>query len=160
MVKVRVDTRLSAPPDVVWTLLQQSETLVRVAKPLLYFRPIVPPHLPLRWERRSYRVSMYAFGVLPLGQQTITIEEPDAHPEAPSGARILRDNGSGQLVSSWDHWIFVSSHPDGGAAYTDWIDIQAGILTPLIKIFAEIFYRHRQRRWRQVLAEKKHLLPL
>jgi len=39
----------------------------------------------------------------------------------------------------------------GRCGYTDQIDIQAGILTPPIWLFAHIFYRYRQRRWRHLV---------
>jgi hypothetical protein len=38
----------------------------------------------------------------------------------------------------------------GGTLYRDQVTIQAGMFTPFIWLFAQLFYRHRQRRWRQL----------
>jgi len=39
-------------------------------------------------------------------------------------------------------------------SYTDEIEIQAGWLTPGIWLFAQLFYRHRQRRWKALLRSE------
>ncbi|NBB24765.1 DUF3703 domain-containing protein [Porphyrobacter sp. SLTP] len=38
--------------------------------------------------------------------------------------------------------------PNGGTHYSDEVEVSAGALTPFIWAFAQIFYWHRQRRWR------------
>jgi len=37
--------------------------------------------------------------------------------------------------------------------YTDHVDISAGLLTPGVWLFASLFYRARQQRWKRLLAE-------
>jgi len=155
MAIARIDTRLDAEPDQVWALLQRADTLTHIARPLVVFRPVDPPQLPEIWSAGEYIVSMWIFGVLPFGRQTVGIEFHDSHPEAPVGARLLRDNGSGQMIRLWDHWIFVSRHPEGGTAYTDRVEIRAGLLTPGVWLFASVFYRWRQTRWRAMLRRMK-----
>lgn len=152
MALIRLDTRLPASPDAVWERLQSPALLKHVAAPVLTFRAIDPPVLPERWSPGRYRVAMRFLGVLPLGRQDVVISFPETHPEAPSGARIVRDAGSGQLVKTWDHWIFVSPHPKGGTAYADRVEIRAGLLTPFVALFARGFYAWRQRRWRKLVA--------
>jgi len=34
------------------------------------------------------------------------------------------------------------------------VDIEAGLLTPFIWLFSQVFYRHRQRRW-QALVKRQ-----
>lgn len=60
----------------------------------------------------------------------------------------LRDNGHSVLISKWDHWVTVTPGPNGGTNYSDEVEVSAGALTPFIWAFAQIFYWHRQRRWR------------
>ncbi len=60
----------------------------------------------------------------------------------------LRDDGYSALISKWDHWITVAPDKDGGTRYSDEVEVSAGALTPFIWAFAQIFYWHRQRRWR------------
>jgi hypothetical protein len=56
------------------------------------------------------------------------------------------------LVRRWDHVIEVRE-VDGRTVYSDTIEIEAGLLTLPVRIFAEFFYRHRQRRWRRLCQE-------
>lgn len=83
-----------------------------------------------------------------MGWQVVGIER-----QPPVGAiRRLRDNGRSLLIQRWDHLITVE--PDGSrrTRYTDRIEIEAGWLTPLVWAFAQVFYAHRQRRWRRLAA--------
>ena len=56
------------------------------------------------------------------------------------------------MIRKWDHWITVAPNPDGSTDYRDEVEISAGVLTPFVWIFAQLFYRHRQRRWRGLAA--------
>ena len=52
-------------------------------------------------------------------------------------------------MRNWNHLIRIE--PEGaGSRYTDEIEIGAGPLTPLISLYAKLFYRYRQRRWRKL----------
>jgi uncharacterized membrane protein len=64
---------------------------------------------------------------------------------------VLRENGSGQLATVWDHTIRVEPSSDGGTQYTDVVEVRAGVLTPFVWAFAQVFYHHRQRRWRALV---------
>ena len=76
---------------------------------------------------------------------------PKAIRSASGTARVLRDDGTGQLATMWDHTIRVEPGLGGGTEYTDIVEVRAGVLTPFVWIFAEVFYRHRQRRWRALV---------
>jgi hypothetical protein len=52
------------------------------------------------------------------------------------------------MIGRWDHWITVEPDGEGGTLYRDSVEIDAGFLTPLVGMFAHLFYCHRQRRWR------------
>ncbi|HJL16880.1 MAG TPA: hypothetical protein RMH99_14545 [Sandaracinaceae bacterium LLY-WYZ-13_1] len=138
-------THLDAPPDRVWHLLWQPETLAHVAWPVLRFVPTEP--LPRRWrEGGVYEVKVRLGAVLPIGRQQIRVSSWMDGDE-----RWLRDDGRGSLVRRWDHRVRVVPSSDGGTRYTDEIDVEAGALTPLVRVFAQLFYRHRQRRWRALV---------
>lgn len=144
--RVELTTYLPCSPDEAWQRVQTSALLHHIAAPMLRFVPAGEP-FPERWLPGSYRTGMLAFGVLPMGEQTIGIEIPPADGER----RVLRDNGHGQLIRRWDHWIFIE--PEGeGTRYTDRVDIDAGLLTPFVALFARVFYGHRQKRWRALAA--------
>ena len=87
-------------------------------------------------------------GFLPLGRQWIDISSV----ETADGSFRMRDNGRGDLVHRWDHWITILPHVDGNCSYADEVEVEAGLQTPLVWIFAWVFYAHRQRRWRKLAS--------
>jgi hypothetical protein len=59
------------------------------------------------------------------------------------------------LVRRWDHAISIGEAPNGQTRYRDDIEVEAGLLTPIVWLFALCFYSHRQRRWRRVARRLK-----
>jgi hypothetical protein len=113
---------------------------------LMKFQPLDPPAFPRIWSAGEYMVRLLAFHVLPVGWQKVVIEQPEGH-----DTWFIRDNGRGSVARVWDHRIFIE--PDaGGTRYTDEVRIDAGILTWPVSLYAELFYRYRQRRWRKLVA--------
>lgn len=146
MARIALTTHLAASPDRVWHYVQRSALLDHIAAPMIRFKPR-DGAFPEQWADGHYTAMMLLSGILPLGQQTIGIEFPPPKGET----LILRDNGYGSLIKRWDHWIFVEPE-GGGTRYTDRVDIEAGILTPFVALFARLFYGHRQRRWKKLIA--------
>ena len=72
-----------------------------VAGGLMKFHPIEPNSFPSKWVERKFSIKMFAFHFLPIGKQIIGIEFPQK-----SDHWVLRDNGSGSLIKTWDHLIF------------------------------------------------------
>ncbi|MEZ4288623.1 MAG: hypothetical protein R3A47_10875 [Polyangiales bacterium] len=143
--RIELSCRLPQRPQWVWERVRRSETLEFITAPLMKFEP-TSGRFPSVWTAGNYEAQMRLFGVIPIGKQTIGIE----YPEGEAGW-IVRDNGHGQLIKRWDHWIFIE--PEGEVArYTDRVDVSAGWLTPFVGLFARFFYAHRQRRWRELAA--------
>jgi hypothetical protein len=149
-----VSTLLDASPERVWEAVTTPALLAHVAAPLLRFDPVEPPALPDRWDTESYLVRLRLFGVVPLGTQTIRVSTPRV--EETPGAQFyqLRDAGTGQLASTWDHLISLRETPDRKTVYTDEVSVEAGAFTPVLWLFAALFYRYRQYRWRRLVAEE------
>lgn len=126
----------------------QSRSLRYVAAPLMLFKPVsasdTPQQLPAVWQNGSYPVQMYLLGFIYLGKQRINIK-------LDATAQQLLDAGEGTLITQWHHLITVTPVSSTRARYTDTVDIKAGLLTPIVWGFAQVFYRHRQRRWRRLL---------
>ncbi|MCV2369671.1 hypothetical protein [Roseateles oligotrophus] len=122
-----------------------------IASPLIRFVPVEPKSLPMRWEEKEYLVSTRLFGLLPMGRQWVNISGRDRSIEAGRFCVELRDNGRGTLMSKWDHRVTIQASGQG-CSYTDRVEINAGVLTPLVWLFAWFFYRHRQRRWQALVA--------
>jgi ligand-binding SRPBCC domain-containing protein len=148
-----LSTRLPAPAERVWTLLQKPQTLREVAQGWLFFEPVLPPVLPEQWPDQGgdFTVRLRAFGVLPLGHQVIAVRFPPADPEATPGTRCVLDQGHGRLVRVWAHRIEVVPEGPTHCRYTDHLRLEAGLLTPVVWLWAKGFYRHRQRRWHTLL---------
>src|SRR5690606_24160856 len=143
---IKLTTALAARPERVWAEVQTSRLLQHVAAPLVRFRAINPIELPEAWADASYEVQVLVFGWLSAGRQLVRISRSES-----GTARVLRDDGSGQLARVWNHTIRVEPSPGGGTRYTDIVEVQAGVLTPFVWAFAQMFYRHRQRRWRALV---------
>jgi hypothetical protein len=146
-VRATISTLMRADVDRMWTELVKTESLVRVSAPILSFAPQDGKPLPTTWEvGGTYPVTLSAFRFLPLGRHVIEIKVLDAQ------AREIFTMEHGALARTWNHRIRLGTQSGSTFEYTDQIDIRAGVLTPLIWLFAQLFYRHRQHRWKVLLA--------
>lgn len=145
---IRRSMILDVPAERAWAMVRQSRLLEHVAHPLQVFEPVEPSRLPEIWTDGGYRVRCRTFGLIPTGEQWIVISTVDAGPER----YVLRDNGHGDLARRWDHLITIRPVSANRCRYTDEVEVRAGLLTLFVAAFAWIFYRHRQRRWRQLVA--------
>lgn len=143
---VDVSTFLPVEPAEVESHLRTSRLLIYVASPLVKFIPCGAKQLPERWEEGTYWVSLRLLGFVPFGKQAVVISYPESR-----SSFSVRDNGHSMLIKKWDHRITID--PSGtGTLYRDHVTIEAGVFTVFIWAFAQLFYRHRQRRWRQLVA--------
>ena len=124
--------------------VKKTESLFYIAKPLIKFVQLPEHPLPELWEEGKYPVKMYILGFIPFGKQwiVISIDNSNLH---------IRDNGYSKLIKKWDHNIYLKGVGKNKTLYTDTIEINADILTIFIAMFANIFYRWRQKRWRRLI---------
>ncbi|MBI5589142.1 MAG: hypothetical protein HY881_01535 [Deltaproteobacteria bacterium] len=145
---MRRTSEFAIDAEIAWQEVLKPRLLDFVAYPMLRFEYLDPATRPAIWNPGNYLVDMRVLGLIPFGTQVIGIEIPDD-----TGAvRQLRDNGHSRLIRTWDHRVMVEPLGYGRCRYTDEIHVQAGLLTPFIWMFAWIFYRHRQRRWKKLIA--------
>jgi hypothetical protein len=146
MKTVTISTYLDAAPEVVRKHVMTPALLLYVVAGAMRFRPVQPRTFPPIWQPGNYRVSMWALHIIPIGWQNVKIELP-----GPTDEWWVRDNGSGSLARIWDHRIFIE--PEGsGTRYIDQVSVDAGILSWVVWVYAQLFYRYRQRRWRKLVA--------
>jgi hypothetical protein len=145
---IRRSTILGVPAERAWDMVRRSRLLEHVAYPLQTFEPLEPGALPVIWADGRYRVRCRMFGLMPVGEQWIVISTVESGPDR----YVLRDNGHGDLAKRWDHRITIRPLAGVRCHYTDEVDVAAGLLTPFVAAFAWLFYRHRQRRWRALVA--------
>lgn len=159
--RICLTSTLPAPAEWVAAQLQTTALFRQITAPLLQFTPVRGPW-PTHWPLGDTELRFSLFGLLPMGRQTARIS---AHACAIPGAwPLLRDNGTGQLMRVWDHRITVHSLPGAPerTCYTDEVFVRARhlpwLMTPISAAFAWVFYRHRQRRWRQLAVQAEGTL--
>jgi hypothetical protein len=142
---VTVRSIFDCSSDELFKEVKKSKSLLYIAKPFVKFVPVNP--LPDTWEEGKYLVRMYIFGFIPFGTQwiVISVDEQTKH---------IRDNGYSQMISKWDHHIHLESLATNKTLFVDTIEIKAGPLTLFVVLFAHLFYRWRQRRWRKLITSK------
>ena len=144
--KVTRSTHIPLKPNTVWAEVQTAGLLQHIAWPLMRFEPVSSTAFDKFRPGGRYEVKLRLFGIIPFGTQWIVTSMHEA--DGTDWPKRLRDNGHSALISRWDHWITVMPEPNGGTHYSDEVEVSAGALTPFIWAFAQIFYWHRQRRWR------------
>lgn len=90
---------------------------------------------------------VFLFGFLPFSRHHLHVAGID------ESKRVLSSREHGGLISAWNHDIEVLPIDAGTCHYRDRIEIEAGIVTTLVVLYARWFYRTRQRRW-WALAEQ------
>ena len=144
--KVSRSTHIALKPETVWAEVQTARLLQHIAWPLMRFIPVDDAAFESLQPGGRYQVKLRLFGMIPFGTQWIVTSLHEA--DGSEWPKRLRDDGYSALISKWDHWITVAPDKDGGTRYSDEVEVSAGVLTPFIWAFAQIFYWHRQRRWR------------
>ncbi|QGG55033.1 hypothetical protein [Paenibacillus sp. B01] len=141
---VKVTTIFNCDSEELFHEVKKSKSLLYIAKPLVKFVHSPESPIPEVWEDGRYLVSMYLLGFIPFGKQWIVIS---VH----NDIKHIRDNGYSRLIKKWDHNIHLTKLGDNKTLYVDTIEINAGILTYFIVLFAHVFYRWRQKRWCKLL---------
>ena len=141
---VKVMSVFDCSSQQLFTEMKKTKSLVYIAKPLIKFVPLPEHPLPEVWEEGKYLVNMYLFSFIPLGTQWIVLS-------VDYDKLILRDNGYSKWIKKWDHHIYLKDIGNNKTLYADTIEIDAGPLTVFVALFAGIFYRWRQKRWRKLI---------
>ncbi len=144
--KVTVSTELAYSFERVVEQVKTPQLLRYVAHPLIKFEPLDPPVFPNKWSDRTYWVKLKLLGFVPLGKQAISISVC-----SDEKGFTLRDAGHSASIKIWDHRLTIGRSANG-ASYRDEIEIHAGLITPFVWLFAQFFYRHRQRRLHRLIA--------
>lgn len=142
---VQVSTSLSAPSDRAWDLLLRKDTFLFITQGALDCLDAD------KWPARLFnlgavlqtRIRLLGLGpAMPHEIHIVRLSEPELQIET-------REKGG--LIRSWDHYMRIEPVSAVRCRYTDSIRIDAGLLTPLVWLFAAMFYRYRHRRWQKLL---------
>jgi hypothetical protein len=151
-----VQTKLPCAADQAWDRVQTLGLLREVCWPLVTLQPGAgETAIPERWESgATVSLRPRLFGMIPIGTRVLHWENIDA------AAREMQTREYDPLIRRWDHRIHVEPVDGGSCSYTDDVEIDAGVLTLPVWLFAQLFYRHRQRRWKRVAKRLQQQLSL
>ncbi len=140
----KIEKDLPASADQVWETLQRKETFLFITRGMLGFSGSDD------WPERfapglEIECRLWFLHVLPSWRHYLNVMSIDAE------SKQLVSNERGGPIRKWNHTIRIVPVSDSTSHYQDEIDIDAGALTPLIWLYAHIFYRYRQRRWVKLL---------
>jgi ligand-binding SRPBCC domain-containing protein len=141
MAVVERSTPLEAPADAVWAAVKTPSAFRTVTRRLLVM-PVIRRRQDEWREGETVVGWVFLFGFLPFSRHHLHIARID------ESTRTLRSREFGGLITTWNHDIDVVPIDAATCRYRDRIEIEAGIMTPAIVVYARWFYRMRQRRWR------------
>lgn len=146
---VTVQTTLDKPPDVVWAAVKTTSAFLYVTRGFLGFSG--SNRFPAQWqEGDTIHTRIWFFHIIPaLWMHYLRVERVD------DAMREIQFREQGGVITTWDHLSRVEETPDGRARYTDQIDMKAGMLTPLVGLFAHIVYHYRQACWHRLARYDK-----
>ncbi len=145
--KVRIASTFNTPAGQAWMAVRESKTLIYVTKGFLGFKGA--EMFPVRWEKgRTEKARLLFFGIIPGWSHRLRFTEISDEKN-----QLLTEEGGG-IISQWNHLIKVEQKDEQSCVYTDEIEIKAGILTPLVWMYANIFYRYRQHRWTKLIENR------
>ncbi len=143
--KFYLQTHLACKPESAWHEVKKPSLLMEVAKPVVKFKPVSPAVLPSTWPNgKSIQLKSYLFGFIPLGLRTVYFERIDDE------RMEIQTREHDALIHKWDHLISIKRTEGGQTLYSDSLELDAGLFTLPVWLFAHYFYRHRQRRWRKL----------
>ena len=149
--KVVVKSLLLCSADAAWRKVRTSRLLRTVSQPLVRIQPLPKECLPRHWVNETLvRVRSRLWGLIPLGTREVYFERIDP------ALRQIQTCESDPCVRRWRHFIRIDPIDNSACWYQDEIEIDAGPLTMVVWLFAQVFYRHRQSRWR-ILAARRHV---
>lgn len=146
MAIVDLSTELNAPAERIWSAVKTPAAFRKVTRGLLWF-PVIG-HRDDDWQEGETVIGwVFLFGFIPFSKHRLRVEGIDDQ------ARTLSSEETGGLLKLWNHDIVVTAINETTCRYRDRIEIDAGVVTPIVVWYAKWFYRMRQRRWR-VLAKR------
>ena len=144
--RASISSLFPASADVTWERLCQIETLRYVAAPYASFAAEGSGDTLWR-EGETTRYHLKLFGFLSFGMHTIRMVQFDKI------SHTIYTEEHNKSVPVWNHRITLEAGSGGYTRYTDEIEICAGWKTIFVYWWSILFYRHRQKRWLDLLRE-------
>ncbi len=140
---IKITSVFPANKRLIFERLQKLETLQYIAKPYASFES---NDSRLIWESgKSFSFRFRLFGFIFLGVHKIKVNEFNED--------YIFTNEGNPFCPVWNHRITLNMIDENHTEYTDEVEIDAGWKTPFVHVWANAFYRHRQRKWIKLLKE-------
>ena len=150
MLTVKKSSVFPAAKDEIFRRLQKLKTLQYIAHPYATFKSVDDTE-ELTWQEDSaFAFHFKLFTLIPFGVHTIKVIQFDIE------KGIYTQEGN-KHVPVWNHKIILEKINENTTKYTDILEIQAGWKTLFVYLWANSFYAHRQRKWKQLLKRKIEL---
>ncbi len=139
----KIHTTLPQAADKVWPTLLQRDAFLYITRGMLAFRG-AEQWPEIFHEGQEVETRLLLFNFIPAWKHTLRIIRID------DDKTELASEEAGGLIKRWNHLKWVEKESEQSCIYTDEIDINAGLLTFFVWLYAHIFYRYRQRRMCQL----------
>jgi hypothetical protein len=143
MARIDRSTTLAAPAPAVWEAVKTPEAFRFVTRRIMSMPAIRRRQAPWR-EGETVTGWVFLFAVIPFSKHSIHVAQID------DGAMTMSSNEHGGPIRRWNHDIIVTALTEDSCSYRDVIEIEAGVLTPVVALCARGFYWMRQRRWKSL----------
>lgn len=141
---VCVSSIFPACADEVWDKLQHLDTLQYIAAPFATFEPLDKEKMIWR-KGETAKFKLKLFGVFSFGVHIINVIQFDKNTYT-----VLTNEGN-KSVPVWNHKISFEIIDEKSVRYTDEVELFAGWMTNIVYCWSRMFYRHRQKKWQQLL---------
>ncbi len=144
----KIQSKFNLHIDDAWDLLIKRVTFLFITKGAVGFKN------SNTWPDEFYTgleisTRLIFFHILPGWKHFLHIVDVDK-----SQHRLISKERGG-FIKTWNHDITLEKNSKKECTYTDTIQIKAGCLSPVVWLYAHIFYRYRQYRWKILIRQKQ-----
>jgi hypothetical protein len=139
-----IRTHLPTSADRAWQALLKRRTFLYITRGLVGFSGIEKWPEILGQEGLEIETRIWFFHIVPAWKHRLRVVKVDE-----TGRQIFSEEQGG-FIKTWNHRLSVEPESEQRCRYQDQIEINAGWLTLCVWIYAHLFYRYRQMRWRKL----------
>jgi len=139
-----IQTYFETSADTAWETLKKKDTFLFITHGFLGFRGAE------NWPEKFYEglvidARFIFFHIFPAWKHILRVVKVD------DVNKELYSNENGGPIKIWNHLIKIVPETSRRCKYTDQVEIHAGLLTLFVWIYAHVFYRYRQYRWKKLI---------
>ena len=126
-----------------WEMLLQRDAFLYITRGMLGFKGA--KNWPEVFEEgQVVETKLLFFNIFPAWEHRLRVIRVDHE------NMEIASQEEGGVIRRWDHRKWIEDGSESSCLYIDEIDIDAGMFTIFIWIYAHVFYRYRQRRMRKL----------